>query len=274
MAGGNDVGNDIRTWQDEVPDMLLEALAQERCLFETFRQGLSSTQEMRFANLEVAALCEAAHEEANVGGDFCDAFALNAGKVALVIGDICGKGVEAAVHTEQLKYTVRAYLRESPNPAHALARVNRFVCDTHRLESRNEYTFTVMALAIVDPASGDTVLSTAGAEPPLVLRGNGETRAMPTMGNLPVGIEPGETYSTTSLRLGMGDTLLLATDGITEARQGRNFLGYEGMTALAQQAAEQSSLERHAEAILKGAQRFAGGPLHDDACLLLARRKA
>ena len=65
----------------------------------------------------------------------------------------------------------------------------------------------------------------------------------------------------------------IATDGITEARRGADFLGHEGMTRLAKQALPLRSLRRIGQAVLDGARAFAGGSLRDDACLLLARRR-
>jgi sigma-B regulation protein RsbU (phosphoserine phosphatase) len=91
---------------------------------------------------------------------------------------------------------------------------------------------------------------------------------------LPLGIEPRQAYQAPPLLLAPGDTLLMATDGITEARSlRREYLGYEGMVALAEGAVMASPTLRHlGRAILDGARTFGGGSLHDDACLLLARR--
>jgi serine phosphatase RsbU (regulator of sigma subunit) len=96
---------------------------------------------------------------------------------------------------------------------------------------------------------------------------------------LPLGIERNELYTAHPFRLLPGDTLVLVTDGITEARRGRGksvaFLGYEGMSALARQAlghAAPPSLRAAAQAILDGARSFGGGSLSDDACVVLVRR--
>jgi hypothetical protein len=70
-----------------------------------------------------------------------------------------------------------------------------------------------------------------------------------------------------------GDTLLLVTDGIIEARRGKSFLGYNGMREMARQARTAPSLRGMGEAILEGTRAFAEGSLHEDACLLLARRR-
>ena len=248
---------------------------QGRYIADLFRRSLVPASEMVFSTLEVATLCEPALTAPNVGGDFCDAFALNAGKVALLVGDVCGRGLEPAIYGDHLKYAVRAYLRESPYPTQALTRLNRFVCDTQRLDGRGEETFTVLTLGVVDPASGEMVLALAGAEPPLLLRKrSGATKTIPVTPKLPLGIEAGETYGAVTLRLEPGDTLLLTTDGITEARHEHEFLDSAGLLRLFEHAsAESPQLGELGQAILDGARTFAGGSLRDDACLLLARRK-
>ena len=80
-------------------------------------------------------------------------------------------------------------------------------------------------------------------------------------------------YEGTPVRLEPGDTALLVTDGITEARHGSELLGYQGMVQLAQQGLHAPSLQEAGQAILDGARAFARGPLSDDACLILARRR-
>ncbi len=252
----------------------VQSQEQERYIAHLFQRSLVPAAEVVFSTLEVATLCEPALAGPNVGGDFCDAFALNAGKVALLVGDVCGRGLEAAIYADHLKYAVRAYLRESPYPTQALTRLNRFVCDTQRLDGRGEETFTVLTLGVVDPASGEMVLALAGAEPPLLRKSSGEIKTISTRANLPLGIEAGETYGAITLRLEPGDTLLLATDGITEARRGPEFLDSAGLVRLFEQAsAESPRLREIGQAILNGARTFTGGSLRDDACLLLARRK-
>ena len=87
-----------------------------------------------------------------------------------------------------------------------------------------------------------------------------------------LGISPKQEYTLSTGRLEVGDILLAATDGITEARQGRDLLGNDGMARMAQEARSLKTLAEMGQAIFSSAQEYAGGKLHDDACLLLARR--
>ena len=111
----------------------------------------------------------------------------------------------------------------------------------------------------------------AGCEPPLVLRASGEFEVLEAPG-LPLGVERKELYTAMPLHLAPGDSLLMVTDGITEARRNGVFLGYEGMVELARQSFAAPTLRQVGQAILEGARTFGAGSLHDDACLLLAKR--
>jgi PAS domain S-box-containing protein len=253
---------------------LQAAYERERRVAAALQRPLTlEIAEDAFPGLAVATLYEPAGEEA-IGGDFFDVFALPGGEVALALGDASGKGLAAAARSLQVREVLRAFARESPHaPAGIAARLNDYVCDNRRFDDVSDETFVCLALAILDPETGGGAVVSAGCEPPLVLRAGGAAEVIDKP-CLPLGMMAGTTYVEVALHLAPGDTLILVTDGITEARRGaREFLGYEGMAALAGQAlAGASSLRAAGKAILEGAGAFASGSLGDDACLLLARR--
>src|SRR5207248_614262 len=109
-------------------------------------------------------------------------------------------------------------------------------------------------------------------EPLLVVRSGGEAEVLERPG-LPLGIQPETQYEDTPVHLEPGDTLVLVTDGITEARVGGTLLGHQGLVRLALQSLRAPSLQETAREILAGARAFAGGYLLDDACLILACRR-
>ena len=239
------------------------------------RAILPDLAEDAFAGLAVATRYQAARQEARVGGDFFDAYAVDEGRIAFTVGDASGKGLAAAVRTAEAKFALRAFLREDPSPGAALARLNNLMCASQRLEARDDDTFIVLTLAVVNASTGSAVFACAGAEPPLILRADGSLDEVQTRG-IPLGFLPEQSYPEMEYFFDPGETLLLATDGITEARSGMDFLGYEGMAALAVSRHASSPfpvpVQEIAQTILGGAQEFAGGILHDDACLLLIRR--
>ena len=222
--------------------------------------------------LDVETIYRPAWDEAQVGGDYFDVFALDGDRLALVVGDVSGKGLEAASRTAEIKYTLRAYLREDSDPASALSRLNAFLCGSRAMESGSDEYFVVLTLAVVNTSTGTARIAAAGAEPPILLHPSGTFEEVSIRG-MPLGIVSESNYLATDVFLDTGDLLLIATDGVTEARQGRQFLGNDGMARLAAESLERGSLAEIGEGILEGARAFASGRLHDDICLLLARRR-
>jgi sigma-B regulation protein RsbU (phosphoserine phosphatase) len=183
----------------------------------------------------------------------------------------------------QVKDVLRAFAREYPHaPAAIASRLSDYVFDSKRFDLAAEApeTFVTLALAVIHPETGETSLLAAGAEPPLLLRSDGRHCEIVEVSGMPLGVSAQQLYTTTTVRLEPGDTLLLLTDGITEARRpspevrgGIDFLGQEGLVRLVQQAHEQTKTVREmGRFILDGARAFGRGTLRDDACLLLARR--
>lgn len=269
---------------------LAQALEKERWITKTLQRSLLiHVPAGRFAGLEVASFYEAALDEAEVGGDFFDAFALPDGQVALVVGDVSGKGLLAAARTAEVKFALRALLFEDAAPEGALTRLNRFLCgrdDAH--DSRGSGTkgtepaggerFIALSLAVVDAQRGEAHLASAGAEPPLIVRWGGAQAVVVTeAGGLPLGVDADAAYVSARIPLARGDTLLLFTDGLTEARApgaGGDFLEYEGLVALAQEACrpDGKSVADTGQSVLAAVRSFSGDSLRDDTCLLLARR--
>lgn len=256
-------------------EALHTAYERERRIVQVLQRPLlRKVTEDAVPGLSLAVAYEPALAEAEVGGDFFDVIPLPDGRAALVVGDTCGKGLEAAAHNTHASIVLRAFLAEDPgHPGRVLSRLNRAVCDTLRSVDPDDFdTFIVVALLIVDPFTGDAMFASAGAEPLLLVRAGGEAEVMERPG-LPLGIERETNYPDAAMRLEPGDTAVLVTDGITEARYDGALLGYAGMQGLARQSLRASTLQEAGEAIVTGARAFAHGPLSDDACLLLARRR-
>ena len=253
-------------------ERLAELYDRERRIAEAFQRALlPDVPTDAFPGLALATEYEAAWAEAQVGGDFFDAFPLNGGSVALVVGDVSGKGLEAAAHTAEIKYALRAFLRETPQPDRALARLNAFVYDSHRLKGAEGNAFVTLCVLVVIPSTGQMTLSVAGAEPPLILRADGRAEKVEVQGSL-LGLMADMEFPAVCATLAHDDTVIIVTDGITEARRDGDFLDYEGLTRLAVESHGKASLSEMARSIIEGARAFTGGALADDACLLLARR--
>ena len=257
----------------------LAALHQrDRRIASTLQRALLfMPDEDAFPGLSVKVLHEPASEEALVGGDFWDIFAYDNGHVALVIGDVMGHGLTAAVFTAEIRFILRAFLREHEQPGLVLDHLNSYSCESHRLfheglNAEGDDAPICLTLAVIHAGSGEGVVASAGMEPPLLLRADGQTEEL-MVGGLLLGVEPGQKYESARFRLGHGDTLLMTTDGITEARQGKEFLGTDGLLRLVREAQPLGTLEVTGQAILAGARSFGGGSFRDDVCVALARRE-
>ena len=246
----------------------------EKRIAETLQRAmLFRPHEGQFPGLAVEPIYEAAWSEADVGGDFYDAFALPSGEVALVVGDVAGKGLAAAARSAEAKYALRVYLRESPSPSAAITRLNHFLCDVQRMDGRTDDAFIALAAAVIDPSTGRTRITQAGIEPPLVRRADGRVE-MVEQGGIPLGITGDAEYRDQTVTLFSGDTLLLLTDGITESRSDRDFFGYDGVERVLQTFSPdgpEPSLLRIGQEVMDAARAFGGGTFRDDVCLLLAR---
>lgn len=256
---------------------LADALRHEHLIAETLQRSLLSAPEAQtFAGLDVHTEYEAAWAEALIGGDFYDTLPLPGGRVALVVGDVAGKGLSAATHTAEVKYALRAILHDSPDPGAALARLNDYLIQSRPARPGESSVLVAVALAVVDTRTGEALVSLAGAEPPLLLRAGGEAEEL-TAGGMLLGVTHGEVYDVRRVQLADSDSLLMVTDGLTEARRGAEFFGHDGLRAAARRVLMPSgnstiSVLPAGQAIIAEARRFTGGLLHDDVCLLLVRR--
>jgi serine phosphatase RsbU (regulator of sigma subunit) len=227
------------------------------------------------AAYEVRPLEDSAGHEAPFGSDFADVIPLGAGRVALVLGDVGAAGQTAALCVPQVLHALRLILREHAEPACALDQLNRSLC---RSGLPAGCPFVALSLIVVDVETGKTECACAGSEPPLILRAGGGVEAV-NSGRVPLGMASGQTYRMVDFLLGEGDALLLATDGITEAKRvncdGENeCLSYEGLVVLAVKAYGAGRPPGQvARTVLDGARAFAGGPLQGDACVLVAIRQ-
>jgi PAS domain S-box-containing protein len=266
------LNTDITERKDAERQLAAAAVKNERIAEILQRSMLESPPTGKFPGIVVETLYAAAMNESDVGGDFFDAFALSEEKVALVMGDVSGKGLVAASRIAEVKYALRAFLHAHQAPELALTFLNEFIYVTHHLDPDNLEAFIVLSLAVLNTATGEATFSSAGAEPTLILRADGTAEAVEITG-MPLGVRSNSAYTARTSRLESGETVLMATDGITEARMGHEFLGSEGLTALVVQAGPNTPLGALLQVAYDGACAFAGGTLHDDACLLLARRQ-
>jgi serine phosphatase RsbU (regulator of sigma subunit) len=219
--------------------------------------------------LELAARYRAAGEGNEVGGDFYDVFAWDEAW-AVVIGDVCGKGPDAAAVTALARYTLRAVTLHEHTPSAALLTLNDAM-----LRQLGGDEFCTVALGRVQPLGGGrfrTTLSLGGHPPPLVLRASGRVDALSQKGTL-LGVVQAPHLEDREHVLDAGDTLLLYTDGVTEARVRSWELGEEGLASLLANGAGKSPAEI-VEAIERAVVGVQAGEPRDDIALVAIRAAA
>ncbi|MEU6918021.1 PP2C family protein-serine/threonine phosphatase [Streptomyces olindensis] len=206
-----------------------------------------------------------------LGGDFYDLFPVAGGRWAFFLGDVCGKGPEAASLTSLTRYTLRAAAHHDPEPASALATLNAVLHD--RYTAGGDPRYCTCVIGVVEPGGEHgsvTVRIASGGHPPaLVLRSDGSAEYLPTPGGLLVGILPGAPIGTAETVLAPGDTLVLYTDGLTEARTGPGRDDLYGEDALrAFGAGHAPAGPREVITALTGLLESFGDGLDDDTALL------
>jgi PAS domain S-box-containing protein len=212
---------------------------------------------------ELAAAYHAMGEGYDVGGDFYDAFELKDGCWALTLGDVCGKGSEAAAVTALTRYTLRAAAMRSDSPLTVLETVHDAV---HREGSSR---FCTAAYADLAPESGEVRLVLGGHPKPAVLTAAGEVRRVGIHGHL-LGSFPHWKGTTDTMVLEPGDLLLLFSDGVVEARRDGDLFGDARLEETLRAARGLDAVDV-VEALETAVLDFAGS-LNDDVAVLALRR--
>jgi serine phosphatase RsbU (regulator of sigma subunit)/anti-sigma regulatory factor (Ser/Thr protein kinase) len=198
----------------------------ERRVAETLQRSLLPRLP-EVPGLRLAARYRPGSAETRIGGDWYDAIPLRGGKVGIVIGDVVGRGVEAAARMAHLQSALRAYALEALRPELVLERMNGFV-----LEGEQGGMVTLL-YAIVDPDASTLHVATAGHPPPLVLRPEaGPTFAEAPAGS-PLGVNRFPSYAESMATLDPWSTVLLYTDGLVEGPELPLGEGLEGLRSTA-----------------------------------------
>jgi len=209
-----------------------ELFEATRRLARTLQSSLLPSALPRIDGVRLAARYRAAAQGQEVGGDFYDAFTLAPGAWGLAIGDVRGKGPRAAALTALARYTIRALCDQGA--ARVLERLNEAVLrDAEALPER--FLTAAVGVARRDGEGLEVELAVAGHPPPLILRAGGTVEQTVATGLL-IGVVPEAGYETQRLRLDPGDTLVLYTDGLTDARAPEHVLTEPELARLLERA--------------------------------------
>lgn len=239
-------------------------LAQEVHIAEMLQKSLLPRRIPQVPGFQIAARLISASEAADVGGDFYDFIDFNDGQIAIVVGDVCGSGIEAATMTSMAKNTIRAFALENRNVKSVLERANRVI-----FEQTDPTKFVAIFIGILDLQTRHIDYCVAGQPLPLIGKTNRQVVELQP-GSMALGIIKDVDYPANSYNLQAGDTLLVFTDGLVEARREGVLFGEKSVrTMLADKA--NLPLDHLVDYILKAAKDFGGGRLRDDVALVSLR---
>jgi sigma-B regulation protein RsbU (phosphoserine phosphatase) len=238
-----------------------ESETRARSLARTLQQTLIPPSHPEIPGLELAAVYRPAGDGSEVGGDFYDVFQIGHDDWVIALGDVCGKGVDAAVLTSLVRHTVRALSVRRPGPAEALRALN----DT--LLRHGSERFCTVALLRLRRHDGRWRITQAlgGHPPPVVVGQHGAARTWGSPGTL-VGVVPDLAVVEEELTLAPGQRVLLYTDGVTEGRRDDAFYGEQRMREVVER--HRASPVGITEALLGDLLGFQGGLPRDDVAVV------
>lgn len=263
------------TWSNR--DVTVERLQQAEVvaagerfatLARTLQQSLLPPTLPSPAGIDLAARYHPALEGVEVGGDFYDVFAVGEDWI-LVIGDVCGKGAQAAALTALVRYTVRAVAIHDPDPGATLRALNTAMLSHTPSPERSRRFATVCCIRLRPSADGVVADVACGGHPaPIVVRADGSIETSGVPGTL-LGVFEDVNLTTASVALERGDSLVAVTDGVLEARDASGQLfDADGLAAFVAALAGQPAAELSA-AIEQEALRRQGGVARDDIAILV-----
>lgn len=196
------------------------ALAVERALLferehktaETLQRTLLPSDLPQLPGMRLSARYNPATRHVQVGGDWYDAFRLPDDRLAVAVGDVMGKGVLAAAGMGRVRNALRALALNDPRPAAVLAGLDRLFSATE-----DEWQFTTVAYAVIDPETGAGTFSNAGHPPPLLISADAPARLSTVEPGTPLGW-PSQRQQT-NFSVSSGNTLVFYSDGLVENRR-------------------------------------------------------
>ncbi|MBN1153335.1 SpoIIE family protein phosphatase [candidate division KSB1 bacterium] len=268
------VKNRVFTYQgDEVPAHVRRISERARLIRELeiarrVQMSLLPKTEPTIPGFQIAGICLPAQE---VGGDYYDFVSVNQTKTGIVIGDVSGKGVPAAIYMTLTKGIMQSYAEENTSPLKVLSKVNKLM-----YKSIEKDTFVSMFYAILDHRNKTLTYARAGHNPAILLKGNNNSCQLLESKGIGLGLEKGVIFDQTireeTLSLGKGDILVLYTDGFTEAMNSSLVEYGEDKFLKIIESNSNLSASELIDKILHDIKRYVKGhPQHDDMTMVIIK---
>jgi serine phosphatase RsbU (regulator of sigma subunit) len=236
---------------------------QQKQFAETMQQSLLPRERPAVDGLEVGTVYESA-AQVDVGGDVFDFMELPDRRLAVVLGDVTGHGIDATADMAMAKFVFRSLAREHPEPGDFLTHANEVVVSEIAVGK-----FITMASLTVD-ANGEVLCASAGHPEPRLVHPDGTVSGL-TVGGLALGIDDAQHYEQVRAELPPGGAVVVYTDGVIESRRNRELFGTQRLDdVLAAHATEPA--QALADVVLVACRDHAGGDLTDDCAIVVIRR--
>ena len=237
-------------------------LEEERTTTEILQRAFQSRFEP-LPHCEIGSAYISASRHAAIGGDLFDVYRLSENLALVLIADVSGKGIDAAVMTAFIKFTIRGIALRRRDPAAILAEFNT----AFPRAVENPYLFVSMFVGILDFAQMTLSYASGGHDSAYVRRSEGAVEQLQVTGPI-LGVME-EPFGTSAVRLEPGDALILATDGLTEARdRGGLQLQEEAMAFI---CSASGSAQQMVDSLIGRLQEHAGNQLSDDVAVLVIK---
>ena len=196
---------------EQLADENRRLYAEQRGIAQTLQQALLPAELPQLHGLQASARYEAGVEGVDIGGDWYDAIAVDDKRLLLVVGDVSGRGLRAATTMAELRYGIHAYAAQGDQPATILTKLNALV------SVKSSGQLATVLCVMVDPDARELTLTSAGHLPPLLIS-NGRGEFVKTDVGLPIGVDRNAAYTSVTVSVAPGATLLAFTDGLVERR--------------------------------------------------------
>ena len=233
----------------------------ERSVAETLQRSMLPASVPVMEGARVAARYLPGTTALDIGGDWYDTLTHADGRLGFVVGDVVGKGLQAASTMAQLRNGLRALALDETDVAATMSRLNRL------LESLAETPFATIAYLTLEPSTGELCIVSAGHLPPLVIAPDGSTRYLEEGRNLPLGVDTEIGYEAARVRIDPGSFIVLYTDGLVEVADESIDEGLRRLAAVRPPAERDPELL--ADAILE--ELLGDRPRRDDIALLVVQ---
>jgi len=240
-----------------------QRMERQRRVARSLQEGLLTIDMPLVPGYRVGTVFEPASDEVDIGGDFYDVFDLGEGSFGIVVGDVSGKGAEAAAQTAQVKYVLRAFASRNQAPSSVLFHLNNALT-----KGFTEDRFATAIYAVLDSSTRTCQIALGGHPPPLVFHSRtGEVEEISLFGSI-LGAFPDVQFDQMAISLDPGDALVAYTDGLIESRNEDELFGIERARRAVARLAPGRDAAELARALFEEARRF--GHVADDTAILVA----